>query len=284
MALQTKSIIKVSIQGEQASFHDIAAKQFFGDKYQPIFCDRFAKTIAALKNQTTDYALCAIENSLHGSINEVYDLILRNDCFIVGEVYLRINQCLIGLPGASAETITAVYSHPVAIAQCEEFLNEHLPNADRHEYHDTAASVEMLLKLKDTSVAAIASKEAAELYGAEVLAPSIETNKENYTRFVVLSRSHKEPIPNPTKSSLIIETSHEPGALHKALGTFAKRSINLTKLQSRPIIGRAWHYIFYIDIEADINSPSCIDALAELTDQGCEVRVLGSYLSGLDIT
>lgn len=275
---------KVSIQGELASFHDIAAKRFFGDTYQPTFCNSFSQTIQALNDGTVDHAVCAIENSLYGSINEVYDLILKNDSIISGEVYLRIEQCLIGLPGANLDGITAVYSHPVAIAQCEDFLDKHLPHADRLEYHDTAASVEMIQRLKDPSIAAIAGKDAAEQYGAAVLAHSIETNKENYTRFVVLSTPSDAVVANPNKTSLTIETGHTPGALHKALGVFADRSINLTKLQSRPIIGKAWHYIFYVDIDAGTNNPDCRAALEELTNQGCKVRVLGSYLSGLTST
>lgn len=271
----------IAIQGDQASFHDIAAAQFFNNESTRTFCDTFSATFAALANGDADYALCAVENSLYGSINEVYDLLLAHDFHIIGEVYLRIEQCLIGLPGTAISDIVEVHSHPVALAQCEAFLDESLPTATRMEYHDTAASVEMVAKLQDPSIAAIASREAAKLYGMEVLAPSIETDSQNYTRFVALSKQTNFTEIPATKTSLIIRTTHTPGALYNALGCFATRGISLTKLQSRPVIGDAWKYIFYIDIAAGAQMPACEQALAELRTQGCQVTVLGSYQSGL---
>lgn len=267
----------VAIQGDEASFHDIAANQFFDDTSERVFCDTFASTIAALKDGRASYALCAIENSLYGSINEVYDLILRNELFIFGEVFLRIEQCLIGLPGTQLADITEVYSHPVALAQCEDYLDRQLPEAERVEYHDTAASVAKISQLNSHSVAAIASRQAAELYGMEVLTESIETNKQNYTRFIVLSISAEDMVPTPDKTSLVIQTNHQPGALYNALGCFAKRSINLSKIQSRPIIGKAWHYIFYFDIHIGLQDTSYKEAVEELSKLGCEVTLLGSY-------
>ena len=269
---------RIAIQGDKASFHDIAAQQLFGAAGR-VFCDTFTDTFAALANDDASNALCAIENSLYGSINEVYDLLLKHDFHISGEVYLRIEQCLVGLPGAKIETIAKVYSHPVALAQCEDYLDTALSHAEREEYHDTAASAELVKKLGDPTITAIASTAAAELHGLQILAHSIETNKENYTRFVSLSKTVASG-PGRGKSSLVLRTSHAPGALHAALGCFANRSINLTKLQSRPIIGKAWHYMFYIDLEVDADSPLLDAALDELTAQGCRVNVLGSYVSG----
>jgi len=271
----------IAIQGDQASFHDIAATQFFGEQSTRAFCDTFAATFAVLANGDADYALCAIENSLYGSINEVYDLLLAHDFYIIGEIYLRIEQCLIGLPGSSVADIVEVHSHPVALAQCDVFLDETIPMATRMEYHDTAASVEMVAKLQDPLVAAIASREAAKLYGMEVLAPSIETDVQNYTRFVALSKRNDTIDASTTKTSLIVRTTHTPGALYNALGCFATRGISLTKLQSRPVIGDAWKYIFYIDVAAGEQTAACQQALAELRAQGCQVTVLGSYQSGL---
>lgn len=273
-------IKKIAIQGEQASFHDIAAQQFFGADIERVCCDTFAATFAAINDGTADNAICAIENSLHGSINEVYDLLMKYQFPIIGEVYLRIDQCLIGLPGADIQDITEVYSHPVALAQCEDYLDTALLRAKRFESHDTAASVAMVKQRGDKHLAAIAGKAAAELHGLEVLAANIETNEQNYTRFVVLGRPG-EAVPTRTKTSLVLRTSHKPGALYAALGAFAKRSLNLSKLQSRPVIGNAWKYLFYIDIEAGDDSPAFVEALAELRAQDCQVSVLGSYRAAL---
>ena len=269
-------ISNISIQGHQASFHDIAARNFFGDNTERTYCDTFASAFDALKNDQSHYALCAIENSLFGSINEVYDLVLKNQFYICGEVYLRVEQCLIGLPDTDLDSVTKVYSHPVALAQCDEYLNKNIAKAERLEYQDTATSVKMVKELNDPSIVAIASEEAAKLYNMKILARSVETNKENYTRFIVLSKNDNAD-KKPNKTSIVISTNHVAGALYNALGCFANRSLSLSKIQSRPIIGKAWHYMFYIDIDTGINDKKCKDALAELNDQGCKVTVLGSY-------
>jgi len=269
----------VAIQGYQASFHDQAARQFFGDGLEIVPCDTFTEVFTALEK--SDYAVVAIENSLFGSINEVYDLVLKKHAWICGEVYLRIAQNLIGFPGTKLADITEVHSHPVALAQCEAFLNDHLPHAERFEHHDTAGSVADIKRWGDPHRAAIASAAAADLHDMAVLAEEIETNQQNYTRFVALSKS--EIIDdNANKTSLVLRTHGDtkPGALYRALGVFAKRSINMSMLHSRPVIGRAWHYMFYIDLEMEYNDPEFQAALHELQHLGCEVTILGSYLSG----
>lgn len=273
-------MLKIAIQGDKASFHDVAAAEYFGES-ERIFAKTFDETVAAVKDGDADYALCAIENSLYGSINEVYDLILKNKLYITGEVYLRIEQCLIGLPGTEINQITDVHSHPVALAQCEAYLDVTLSSAERAEYHDTAASVEMIKNLGDPTQAAIAGAGAAELYGMEILARSIETNKENYTRFVVLSREAPTDQSQNTKSSIVIQTDHTPGSLYRALGTFANRGINLSKIQSRPIVGAAWHYMMYLDPEIGSQDPTFTEALDEMRAQGVTVTVLGSYKGAL---
>jgi len=269
----------IAIQGETASFHAIAAEQYFDDDITFVSCQTFAETFAALRDDKVDFVLSAIENSLFGSINEVYDLLLKDQFWICGEIYLRIEQCLIGLPDANLKGIKEVHSHPVALAQCEAYLDKNLPDAERFEHHDTAGSVADVKKWADSSKAAIASAAAAEHYGMKVLAHEIETNKQNYTRFVVLSKD-KTKDAKANKTSLILSTDHTPGALYNALGAFAKRELNLSKLQSRPIIGKAWHYIFYADVAASAQSKQFQAALDELTAQKCEVTVLGSYVSG----
>jgi prephenate dehydratase len=271
----------IAIQGVQASFHDIAAHRYFGAANSRVYCDTFSDTFAALTSGSADYALCAIENSLYGSINEVYDLLVAHDFHIIGEVYLRIEQCLIGLPDAKIDDITEVHSHPVALAQCERYLDEQLPTTVRMEYHDTAASVEMVATLQDPTVAAIASRQAAELYGMRILAESIETDPQNYTRFVALSKRQNDST-SVNKTSLVLKTDNSAGALYRALGCFAKRGINLTKLQSRPVMGDAWKYIFYIDVAIGTSDPDYIAAFSELQAQKCTVTTLGSYQSGSD--
>ncbi len=272
-------IKKIAIQGEKASFHDIAAQKYFGPNIEIICCETFKDSFNIVESGDAEYALCAIENSLFGSINETYDLLVKFNFVIVGEVFLRISQSLIVLPGTKLQDIKEVYSHPVAIAQCEDFLDKHLPNAKRLEYYDTAASVEMIRNRKDKKNAAIASSSAAKLYDLKILKEGIETNKQNYTRFVVIT---KKPIFNEAanKTSLIIRTNNNPGSLYRALGVFAERSINISKLQSRPIIGKAWHYIFYLDIDKGLNDKELIDAFNDLKVQKCELKILGSYLSG----
>lgn len=269
----------IAIQGVKASFHDIAATQFFGKDVCTVSYDTFRDTFGAVKTGYANYAVCAIENSLYGSINEVYDLLVKNHFYITGEIYLRIEQCLIGLPGSQISEIKEVHSHFIALAQCEAYLDKVLPMAKKLEHHDTAASVEKIKNIGNSSFAAIASREAAELFGMEILAEEIETDKQNYTRFIVLEPKALD-ISNANKTSIIIKTSHKPGALYEALGAFAKQDINLSKLQSRPIIGKAWHYIFYVDVNAGSKDPALIEALKDLANQNCETKILGSYIAG----
>lgn len=268
-------IIKIAIQGEAASFHAIAAEQYFGNAVELIYCDSFESVFEAVASQNADYAVCAIENSLFGSINQTYDLLVKHQFLICGEVYLRIEQNLIALPATKLADIKEVYSHPVALAQCQEFLKNNLPETERVEYGDTAGAVRFIKETNNRQLAAIASQAAADLYGLAVLESGIETNKQNYTRFIVLQR--QASLDHSTdKSSLIIRTSHQPGALHDALGVFAKHKINLSKLQSRPIIGKAWHYMFYVDIS--LGAGKLLDSVIdELSDQDCQVKLLGSY-------
>jgi prephenate dehydratase len=269
--------MKIAIQGQVASFHDAAARQFFGDDIEIVGCDTFPEAFQALADGRADKAVIAIENSLYGSMNEVYDLLLRYKFWIDGEIYSRIHQCLIGLRGAKLQDIKEVYSMPVALGQCEDFLDTALPQAKRIEHHDTTGSVMDVKKWNDPTKAAIAGRAAAKFHNMQLLAEEIETNKQNYTRFFVLQKQ-RPGHNNPTnKTSLLLVTDHKPGALHQALGAFANRAIGLTKLQSRPIIGEAWHYMFYVDIDAGIGNPDCQAALSELAQQQCEVTVLGSY-------
>lgn len=275
--------MKISIQGEEGSFHHAAAKKLLGEDIDIIACSNFSETIEKLVNGEAEKALLAIENSLFGSINEVYDLILANKVTITGEIYLRIQQCLIGLPGAEIETIKEVHSHPVALAQCENYLSSKLPYAKRFENRDTAGSVADVKKWGDPTKAAIGGQEAANLHGLRVIEVEIETNKQNYTRFVLLSSKTQKLPSNSDKTSLVIRTpaDRKPGSLYRALGVFAENDVNIFVLHSRPIIGKAWHYMFYLDIGSSPKEENFQAMMEELKIQGCQVVVLGSYKNGM---
>lgn len=272
--------MNIAIQGQHASYHDIATRRFFGDDARTVNCNLpFRNVFEQLSSGAVDYALVAVENSLYGSINEVYDLLLEYRPVIIGEVYLQISQCLIGFPGTKVSDITAVHSHPIALAQCEEYLDATLAHAERFEQNDTAGSVADIKEWGDLHRAAIASKSAAEYHGMEVLAESIESNRENYTRFVVLSKKAKS-VEDANKTSLVLHTPADtkPGALYRALGGFAERGINLLMLQSRPIAGKAWKYLFYLDVAASTEDTAFKDAIQDLKQQGCTITLLGSYV------
>lgn len=266
--------MRVAIQGETASFHDTAAKQWFDTTITPVACDTFAEVFGTLNRHEADTAVVAIENSLYGGINQVYDLIEAHGHPIVGEIHLPIHQQLIGTPGAS---ITRIYSHPVALAQCENFLDTHYPDAERIEYYDTAGAVQYISSL-DQHHAAIASREAASLYGLTVIEKDIEDNPANFTRFLVLDPQGTPP-PDANRTSLVFTTNHQPGALVRVLSTLADHHINVSKLQSRPIIGKPWRYRFYLVL--DTAGGPLHTALRDLQPHVESLTVLGEYHSSL---
>jgi prephenate dehydratase len=270
-------VMKIAIQGQEASFHDVAAHQFFNEPIELICCESFSNTFTALMDGTADAAVVAIENSLYGTINPVYDLLLQHRPWISGETYLRIHQCLVGLPGASLHDITEVYSHAAALAQCETFLTTQLAHAKRYEHADTAGAAADVAAWGDPTKAAIASAAAAERYGLRILAPDIETHHHNYTRFIVLHRD-RQPADQADKTSIVLRTAHQSGALYHALGALNDHGYNMTLLTSRPVIGHHQKYMFYMDFEAAMSAKTS-QVLDQLRAQGCDVLVLGSYLA-----
>jgi prephenate dehydratase len=264
----------VAIQGQIGSFHHQVAKQWFGDDVQILPAETFTEVFGILNRQETTLAIVAIENTLYGSINEVYDLIESHRYPIVGEVYLPIGQQLIALPDAKTTDITHIYSHPVALAQCENYLDIHFPNAERIEHHDTAGSVDFVKNANDKSMAAIAGRVAAETYDLPILAENIEDNKANVTRFMIID-THAPTVVDTNKASIVVQTNHTPGALAHVLATFADAGVNLTKLQSRPIIGKVWKYLFYIDIET--SGEQLAKLIKEIEKNETIVTVLGEY-------
>ena len=267
--------MKIAIQGEAASFHEVAAQQFFGrDDATIVPCNTFTDVFKALKNDTVDAAVVAIENSLYGSIREVVDLCLAHHYPIVGEVVLHIHQQLIVFPDAQKSDIKRIFSHPVALDQCRDYLEKNFPDAELVEHHDTAGAVEFIKEHDLKNAAAIASAAAAKLHGMHILEHEIEDEKINFTRFVVIQKKSRE-IKDANKASLILSTSHQPGALYHALGVFAHYDANLTKLESRPIRGEHFKYQFFVSVEID---HATLDiAIEELKVQDCNVILLGHY-------
>lgn len=263
--------MRIAIQGEQASFHHTAAKQWFGGTPNIVACETFAEVFGVLNRHEAEAAVVAIENSLYGGINQVYDLIESHGYPIVGEVHLPINQQLIGRPGAE---ITHIYSHPVALAQCESYLETNFPQAKKIEHADTAGAVRFVSEQKNPNYAAIANREAAELYSLSVVEENIEDNPANFTRFLIIQPGGETP-ENADRTSLVLATDHTPGALSKILTVLADRNINLSKLQSRPIIGKPWHYQFYLVL--DTAGEPLAEALAEIRPLTASLTILGQY-------
>jgi chorismate mutase/prephenate dehydratase len=266
--------VKVAFQGEQGAYSESAVYQFFGADAQVKPCRDFREVFESVQKQETPFGVVPVENSLEGSVNQNYDLFLHYDLKVCGEVVVKIEHCLIVNPGTSLADINAVYSHPQALAQCRTFLEklglEIVPT------YDTAGSVKMLKESRLHNAAAIASERAANLYGMHILAKDIADNNENYTRFFVLAQEDA-PFSGKDKTSIIFSATHAPGSLYHALGEFAKRDINLTKIESRPTKQTPWEYNFYLDFEGHRSEVRCVEALKALEKFAAFIKILGSY-------
>ncbi len=267
-------MVRVAFQGERGAFGEDAAISFFRDAQLITYRHLDDVFISVLRGEA-DFGVVAAENSLAGSINETYDLLLKHDVNIYGEIELRINHCLMALPGERLSDIKTVYSHPQALAQCEDFLRKEL-DAEVVPAYNTAAAAKRIREEGLRGCAAVASRRAAQIYGLEVLAENIETGTDNYTRFFVISRL-KPPPAARNKTSLVFSTRNVPGALYACLGVFASRGINLTKLESRPSKKQPWEYVFYVDFEGHVEDEVCRQALTELKEKTNFMKVLGSY-------
>ena len=265
---------KVAFQGELGAYSESAVYQFFGSTVQAKPCRDFRDVFESVKRQEVAAGVVPVENSLEGSVNQNYDLFFNYDLKVCGEVIVKVEHCLIVNPGTSLESVKAVYSHPQALAQCRGFLEkskwEIIPT------YDTAGSVKIIKEQKLLNAAAIASQRAAELYNMQILARDIADNKENYTRFFVLSQEDSAPT-GKDKTSIIFSAKHEPGSLYHAIGEFAKRNINLTRIESRPTKKTAWEYNFYLDFEGHQTEPQIVEALKALEKYAIFVKILGSY-------
>ena len=267
--------IRVAFQGERGAFGDEAVRAYFGAQATPLPFRSFADVFRVVATGEVEHGLVPVENSQAGSINEVYDLLRQHDLFVVGEIGHPVDHCLLCLPGQQLSDITRVISHPQALAQCDVYLRE--LNVEIVATYDTAGSAKMVREENLRNVAAIAAAGAAELYELEILARTIQTVQDNYTRFIVLGR---EPAPRregQAKTMLVMATTHQPGSLHKCLGVLAKHAINLLKLESRPSRQRLWEYVFYLDFEGHRDDPLVKSALADLAGYTTFCKVLGSF-------
>jgi prephenate dehydratase len=271
-------IPRVAFQGERGAFSEEAAVRLLGENIEAVPRPSFDALFSAIADGAADYALAPIENTLAGSVYRSYDLLLESHLHIVGEVIHPIALHLIGTPDAALDRLSTVESHPVALAQCEHLFRAH-PQLLRVASLDTAGSVRAAIAANDPSRAAIAAKRAAEIYGGKILLEHIEDHRENYTRFLLLAPQPLLPenSSRANKLSLVVQLPHQPGALHRALGIFARREINLLKIESRPIPGRPWQYCFYLDLQASLENPDTVAALDELRLCAAEVRLLGSF-------
>ena len=271
---------RIAIQGENGSFHDIAAHQYFeGEQIQIICCNTFEQVFAQMQADPTIIGMLAIENTIAGSLLHNYELLRDSGTTIVGEHKLHIEHCICCLPEDSWETLTEVHSHPVALMQCRHFLDKH-SSLKAVETDDTAGAAEMIGRMGSRGWAAICNSSAARLYGLKVLEDQIEDNKHNFTRFLVVSNPRKadflRSLEQSNKASLVFSLPHEEGSLSKVLTILSFYSINLTKIQSLPVIGHEWEYLFYVDVTYQnlTRYRQSIDAIIPLTK---ELKILGEY-------
>jgi prephenate dehydratase len=275
-------VIRAAFQGEPGAFSHIAIRQLLGEKVQAVPCERFDQVFRTLEEGKVQAAMVPFENTLHGSIHENYDHLLNFAPRITGETSVRIVHNLIAPLGVKWSQVKRVFSHPVALNQCLDFLAAN-PQFEKRTFYDTAGSVKMIVgeELKDS--AAIASSMAAELYGARILRRSIEDDRQNFTRFFLLQRQNDRPLlrqEGERKTSLVFSTRNTPGALFRALSVFALRDLTLAKIESRPLRGKPWEYLFYVDVLADTSEPRMQKALGHLEELADLLKILGCYPRG----
>ena len=275
--------MKVAFQGELGAFSQQAIRHLLGAKAEPVPCQRFEEVFAALRADKVDAAVLPIENTLHGSVHENYDLLLRYDFAITAETSVRIVHNLIAPPGVTFEKVRKVYSHPVAINQCLDFFRQH-KRIERETFYDTAGSVKMIMEERPDNAAAIASGTGGENLWRQDFAPR-NRGRPTELHAVLSSRNERGSKPrtlrgagkNPWKTSLVFSTKNIPGALFRALSALALRDLNLVKIESRPLRGKPWEYLFYLDLLGRSSDPAVQKALGHLEEMADFLRVLGTY-------
>jgi len=273
--------IRVAYQGERGAFSERAARRLAGEDIETLPCMSFEEMFDSVGRNDADCCVAPIENSLAGSIHRNYDLLLESDLTIAGETNLRIVHNLIAAPDVELAQVRRVYSHPVALAQCTRFLGANR-TMQAEAVHDTAGAVRMIMDRGRSDEAAIASDDAAGIYGARILARGIEDNVQNFTRFLLLKQTQRAlPVADGArwKTSIVFRIANKPGALFRALGAFALFDIDLSKIESRPVEGRPWEYAFYLDLVGRGDDPLIARALANLEEMAEMVKMLGTYPS-----
>jgi len=265
---------RIAFQGMNGAYSQEAVHQYFGEEIETIPCHAFKDMFTAVEAKEADYAILPVENAVAGSVNQSYELLAEYDLSVYAEVILRVRHTLITLQGTNLEEILTVRSHPQALSQCQNYIRRHGYNADAH--FDTAGSARDLAANPEPGVAVIASALAAKLYGLKIIDQDIEDFPFNFTRFFLLSYQ-KPPRAQKNKTSIVFATPHAPGVLYSIIGEFAKRNINLTKLESRPRLNKPWQYLFYLDFEGHSQDPKTEAALMGVLRQASFVKLLGSY-------
>jgi prephenate dehydratase len=278
--------IRAAFQGERGAFSEEAARRFLGARLHPLPLREFDDMFDAVVRGDADCAVVPIENTLAGSVIKNYDLLANTDLTIIGEIVLRIAHNLIVPRGVKLTDIRRVFSHPVALAQCEDFLRKlrtQVPSLDVLPAYDTSGSVKMVMDNRRRDEAAIASESAATVWKAQILASGIESNPNNFTRFFIMARPDRATSirvvskKKERKTSLVFRIANRPGSLYSSLYAFAAEKVDLTKIESRPIVGRPWEYSFYLDFIGDRQDPHVRRALAALAGAAESVRIFGSY-------
>ena len=268
---------KIVFQGIEGAYTELALKQYFGENADSYHVDTWRDAMEALKNGEADYAVLPIENSSAGIVSENYDLMVEYDNYIVGEQIIRIDHALLGLPEAEIEDITDIYSHPQALMQCSKYLEDNR-NWEKHSMKNTAMSAQKIREDGQISKAAIASALTADIYGLKVLDKAIQNNKNNYTKFIIVT-NQKIFEKKANKISLSFEIPHKSGSLYHKLSHFIYNGINMNKIESRPVQGKAWEYRFFVDIEGNLNDAAVQNALKGLEEETIRLKVLGNYAS-----
>lgn len=268
---------RIVFQGVDGAYAQLALKQYFGENADSYHVDTWRDAMEAIANHEADYAVLPIENSSAGIVSENYDLMVEYDNYIVGEQIIRIDHALLGLPEAELSDITDIYSHPQALMQCSKYIEGHR-DWETHSLTNTAMSAQKVKEDAKINKAAIASTLTADIYGLKILDEAIQNNQDNYTKFIIVS-NRKVYEKHANKISLSFEVPHESGSLYQKLSHFIYNGINMNKIESRPVQGKAWEYRFFVDIEGNLQDAAVINALRGLKEETIRLKVLGNYVS-----
>lgn len=266
---------KVVYQGVPGAYSYIAMTRFFGKEVNNFHVPTWRDAMEAVKNGEADYAVLPIENSTAGIVADVYDLLQEYNNYIIAETYVKVEHALMGLPGTDISKITTVYSHPQGLMQCERYLSKH-KDWQQISQSNTAGSAKKILEEKDPTHVAIASKEAAEVYGLEVLQEKINDYDNNTTRFVIVTNTRKF-VKGAKKMSIVFETPNEAGTLYNLLSHIIYNGLNMNKIESRPIEGENWNYRFFVDFEGNIDDAPVMNALRGIQEEALSIKLLGNY-------